>query len=105
MLLVSNFETVVLALLILIYVTMQSEARLNRYSRLAMAFGIDKQFTNVFRRIGRDENLGEREARLEAEQLSRREANRNVIRYFILQSSLGLTWTIAIGRLLWVLLS
>jgi len=61
-------------------------------------------FAGVFRKIGRDKTDLERKDRLDAEEDAQREASQQIVRYYMVQTSLVLTWAVTVSWLIWVLL-
>jgi hypothetical protein len=92
----SKFETIVYAILVLIYNGVDAAYRGAGYSTMLMAFGIDNQFKRVIRKLKSDEPTWERETRLETE---KKDGARSVIRFYISSSFIGITWLYAMFKL------
>jgi hypothetical protein len=95
----SRFETIMYAMLVLIYNGVDAAYRGAGYSTMLMAFGIDNQFKRVIRKLKSDEPTWERETRLETEKKTEKDGARSVIRFYISSSFIGITWLYAMLKL------
>lgn len=85
----SKFETIVLAMLVLIYNGLEASSRTGRLLTAQTALGIDNQFRrvmrgiNAIRRLEHDEFGWEQDLRIEGEQEAQKTISRATIRWYI----------------------
>ena len=95
----SKFETIVFAMLILIYAGTQSTSRLQRYFNLLSRTRTEYLLKRVLLRLKYEELKWEHDARIEEERKMNKSVSRAEIPMIITDISFGLVWLIAMGMI------
>jgi hypothetical protein len=95
----SKFETIVFAMLALIYVSVEGAYRASRYFTALSAIGADNQFIRIFRALKIYEYSREHQALIDQHRETKKLLPRMTIRFYLASAFSAVIWVLAVWKL------